>query len=104
MGCGAAKTVQGSSSCRSSAASSCPVGPPAAVRADLFLHKLIELFQRMVVLLLGAFHQAQPLKLRFDPLHSLVYPGAARFPATIEQKTPFLCTVIPVFFVQIEQA
>ena len=57
----------------------------------------------MVALLLGAFHQAQPLKLGFDALHLFVYPGAARFPASEQKKIPFLRRIIPVLFIQIKQ-
>ena len=77
--------------------------PPAAVGADLFLHELIQLFQGVVVLLLGAFHQAKPLELGFDALHPFVFPGAAGLPAAIEQQIPLLGTVVPVFFVQIKK-
>ncbi len=57
----------------------------------------------MVILLLGTFHQTQPLELGLDALHLFMFPGTARFPATIEQEAPLLCAVIPVLFIQIKQ-
>ena len=81
------------------------IQPPApADRAGLFLHKLIELAQGVVVLLLRAFHQAQPLKLCFDSLHPFMRPGSARFFAAIEQEISLFRGIIPVLFIQIEQA
>ena len=75
-----------------------------ANRAGLFLHKLIEFTQRVVILLLRAFHEAQTLKLCFDPLHPLMRPGSARFFAAIEQEISLFRGIIPVLFIQIEQA
>ena len=75
----------------------------AAVGADLLLQKLIELAQGVVILLLRAFHKAQPLELGFDALHPLVYPGTAGFPGAEQEQIPFFRRVIPVLLVQVEE-
>ena len=75
-----------------------------AHRTGLFFHELIELSQGVVILLLGAFHQAQPLKLCFDTLNPLMRSGSARFPAAKQKKIPFFRGIIPIFFVQVKQA
>ena len=81
------------------------IEPPAvAGRAQLFLHKPIALTQRMVILLLRAFQQAQTLKLCFDTLNAFILPGSPGFPAAKQEKIPFFRCIVPVFFIQVEQS
>ena len=58
----------------------------------------------MVILLLGAFHQAQTLELGLNALHLFVLPRPTRFLAAKQEQIPLLRRIIPVLFVQIEQS